>query len=73
MPPKPPQTFSQILDSLLKPLTFASKDNFAHLHTVKGMEHLVESLCKDAAFIPDSRSKHCPHKCETSPATGKRG
>jgi len=70
MPPKPPQTFSQILDSLLKPLTFASKDNFAHLHTVKGMEHLVESLCKDAAFIPDSRSKHCPHKCETSPAAG---
>src|SRR3972149_1537165 len=59
MPPKPPQTFSQILDSLLKPLTFASKDNFVHLHTVKGMEHLVESLCKEAAFIPDSRSKDC--------------
>ena len=49
MPPKTPQTLSQIIDSLLKPLTFASKDNFAHLHTVKGMEHLVESLCKEAA------------------------
>ena len=55
MPLKTPQTLSQILDSLLKPLTFASKDDFAHLHTVKGMEHLVESLCKEAASILDSR------------------
>ena len=59
MPPKSPQTLFQILDSLLKPLTFASKDSFAHLHTIKGMEHLVESLCKEAAFILDSRSKNC--------------
>src|SRR3989304_939181 len=55
MPLKTPQTLSQILDSLLKPLSFASKDDFAHLHTIKGMEHLVESLCKEAAFILDSR------------------
>ena len=57
MPLKPPQTLSQILDSLLKPLTFASKDNFAHLHTVKGMEHLVESLCKEAVGIDASAQK----------------
>src|SRR3972149_2578499 len=57
MPPKSPQTLFQILDSLLKPLTFASKDGFAHLHTVKGMEHLVESLCKEAASDIDASGK----------------
>src|SRR3990172_12673226 len=57
MPLKTPQTLSQIIDSLLKPLTFASKDGFAHLHTINGMEHLVESLRKEVTGIDASAQK----------------
>lgn len=39
---------SPILASLLKPLTFAAKDNFHHIDSVKGVEPLVDALCRKA-------------------------
>ncbi|MBI5598554.1 MAG: ATP-dependent DNA helicase RecG [Deltaproteobacteria bacterium] len=49
MPDKAAQTLSNILSSLLKPLVFASKDDFAHLSTIKGLEGLVAALCMESA------------------------
>src|SRR3989304_2021847 len=37
-----------LLSSLQRPLSFASKDDFAHLETIKGLEHLVETVCNEA-------------------------
>src|SRR3990172_1183496 len=48
MPYKPSNRLPNILSSLQRPLSFASKDNFAHLETIKGLEHLVETVCNEA-------------------------
>src|SRR3990172_13295799 len=40
-----------LLSSISRPLSFALKDDFAHLSTVKGLEHLVETVCNEAAFL----------------------
>src|SRR3989338_4396556 len=45
---------SQIISTLLKPLTFASKDNFTHISALKDVESLVEKLCKQALTLPIS-------------------
>jgi len=45
---------SQIISTLLKPLTFASKDNFIHISALKDVESLVEKLCKQALTLPIS-------------------
>src|SRR3989338_2477313 len=45
---------SQIISTLLKPLTFASKDNFTHISALKDEESLVEKLCKQALTLPIS-------------------
>ncbi len=39
---------SFIFTSLLKPLSFASKDDFLHIEAVKGIELLVSNLCSKA-------------------------
>src|SRR3990172_9978627 len=51
MPYKPTNRLPNILSSLLKPLLFASKDDFARLDTVKGLEGLVSSLCNEAISL----------------------
>jgi len=52
MPDKDANTvrLSGIIDSILKPLRFASKDNFAHLKTVKGLEPLMTNLSREASL-----------------------
>ncbi|MBI5232797.1 MAG: ATP-dependent DNA helicase RecG [Deltaproteobacteria bacterium] len=45
---------SQIIENIRRPLLFASKDGFAHLHTVKGLEHLMEALSLDALSLEPS-------------------
>jgi len=40
--------FSQIITTLLKPLIFASKDNFAHLSAIKNIAELTQNLCQQA-------------------------
>lgn len=42
---------SEILSSILKPLAFASKDGFAHLNSVKGLEPLITGLASVALSI----------------------
>ncbi|MBI5560252.1 MAG: ATP-dependent DNA helicase RecG [Deltaproteobacteria bacterium] len=42
------QILPNLLSSLLKPLVFASKDNFAHINTVRRLEGFIEALCKEA-------------------------
>lgn len=49
--------FSQIISTLLKPLTFASKNNFAHAGSVRDMEGLVKSLCRKAVSLSLSHSE----------------
>src|SRR3972149_6845706 len=44
--------FSQIISNLLKPLCFASKDNFAHLAAIKDVEALIQNLCGQALALP---------------------
>ena len=44
--------FSQIISNLLKPLCFASKDNFAHLAAIKDVEGLIHNLCGQALALP---------------------
>ncbi|MBI5047597.1 MAG: ATP-dependent DNA helicase RecG [Deltaproteobacteria bacterium] len=48
--------FFQIISNLLKPLLFASKDNFAHLSAVKDIEPLVQNLCRQALAFPISEN-----------------
>lgn len=43
------QALSDIIGALLKPLRFASKDGFARVDTVKGLDGLVSGLCEQAA------------------------
>jgi len=43
--------FSQIISNLLKPLCFASKDNFAHLAAIKDVEALIQNLCGQALAL----------------------
>ena len=43
---------SQIISTLLKPLKFASKDNFTHLAALKEVEGLVQGLCRKALVLP---------------------
>ncbi len=40
---------SIVIDGLSKPLVFASKDDFAHIETIKGLGHLVERLTARAS------------------------
>lgn len=42
------KSITSIITALQKPLTFAAKDNFAHLHSLKNMESLVKNLCNKA-------------------------
>ncbi|HBR18417.1 MAG TPA: DNA helicase RecG [Deltaproteobacteria bacterium] len=51
--------FSQIISNLLKPIVFASKDNFAHLSAIKNIEVLAQNLCQQALTlsISDSNAK----------------
>lgn len=42
---------SEILDALLKPLRYASKDGFHHLGTLKSLEPLVGALCAQALSL----------------------
>ncbi|MEK7773553.1 MAG: ATP-dependent DNA helicase RecG, partial [Deltaproteobacteria bacterium] len=39
------------MTSILKPLDFASKDSFAHMNSVKGLERLVGRVCADLPVI----------------------
>ena len=51
--------FTALLASLLKPLTFAAKDNFHHIESVKGIESLVSTLCDEALAMdisPDAKA-----------------
>jgi ATP-dependent DNA helicase RecG len=41
----------EIIDAVLKPLKYASKDNFHHLGTLKSLEPLVNALCLEAATL----------------------
>ncbi len=43
--------FVELLSSILKPLLFASKDDYRHLNSVKGVETLVTALSTDALAI----------------------
>jgi len=45
-------SLSQIISTLLKPLKFASKDNFIHLAALKKVEGLVQGLCRKALALP---------------------
>lgn len=49
------RTLSEITDALLKPLHIASKDSFARINSVKGLELLVDRLSADLALIHPSR------------------
>ncbi len=56
MPEKPPgnnktNRLAEILNSFLKPLKFASKDDFAHLHSVRGLEPLIANLCGEVLLM----------------------
>ncbi|MBW7956594.1 MAG: ATP-dependent DNA helicase RecG [Deltaproteobacteria bacterium] len=42
---------AEILEAVLKPLRFASKDEFRHLGTLKSLEPLVASLIKEALSL----------------------
>ncbi|MDH4226256.1 MAG: ATP-dependent DNA helicase RecG [Deltaproteobacteria bacterium] len=53
----PNKSISDILDTLTKPLAFASKDNFAHIHTVKGLEGLVTKVADEAIAAAPARKK----------------
>src|SRR3989338_2383516 len=48
--------FSKIISTLLKPLIFASKDNFAHLSAIKNIELLTQNLCHQALRLSISDS-----------------
>src|SRR3989338_21967 len=51
---------SSLIETILKPLKFASKDGFARLSSVKGleglMEHLMERLFTDPALKDHARA-----------------
>ncbi len=39
---------SRIMDSLTRPILFASRNNFARINTIRDLESLVERLCSEA-------------------------
>src|SRR4030065_1075097 len=41
----------EIIDAVLKPLRFASKDGFVHISSVKSLEPLMARLCDEAATV----------------------
>lgn len=41
----------EIIDAILKPLRFASKDGFQHIESLKSLEPLMARLCDDAATV----------------------
>ncbi|MBI1911557.1 MAG: ATP-dependent DNA helicase RecG [Deltaproteobacteria bacterium] len=45
------QSLKEILTAILKPLSFASKDNFVHLNSVKSIEPLIFRLCEEASSL----------------------
>ncbi|MBI5236592.1 MAG: ATP-dependent DNA helicase RecG [Deltaproteobacteria bacterium] len=52
-------------DALSRPLAFASKDSFAHIGSIKGLDALVSSLC-------DSEAHHVPNAHLSAITTLKR-
>lgn len=42
---------TEIIDAVLKPLRYASKDDFHHLGTLKSLEPLVSALCGEAVSL----------------------
>ncbi|MFQ5900445.1 MAG: ATP-dependent DNA helicase RecG [Thermodesulfobacteriota bacterium] len=40
-----------LLDTLLKPLIFASKDSFAHLHTIRDLEPFITGTCNKVGSL----------------------
>jgi ATP-dependent DNA helicase RecG len=49
------EQFFKVLELLSRPLRFASKDDFAHIGTLKGLEQLVDGLCKEGAALGISK------------------
>jgi ATP-dependent DNA helicase RecG len=47
----------ELLRIIRKPLTFASRDDFAHLHAVKGFQSLVTSWAERAQGLPIDRGQ----------------
>ena len=45
---------TEIIDAVLKPLRYASKDCFQHLGTLKSLEPLVNALCGEAVSLAGS-------------------
>ncbi len=45
------RTLEDILAAILKPLEFASRDDFSRIGSVKGLSSLIPRLCADAAAI----------------------
>ena len=45
---------TEIIDAVLKPLRYASKDGFQHLGTLKSLEPLVNALCGEAVSLAGS-------------------
>jgi ATP-dependent DNA helicase RecG len=44
---------SELVDAVMKPLKFASRENFARIGSVKGLDNLMEKLCTEAGSIED--------------------
>ena len=42
--PDNPQSLADIVRAMHKPLSFAAKNNFAHLNTIKGLDSLLPAL-----------------------------
>ena len=42
------ETLAEIIEPLMKPLGFASKDNFSRIESLKGIKLLVNKLVDDA-------------------------
>ncbi|MEE9614731.1 MAG: ATP-dependent DNA helicase RecG, partial [Thermodesulfobacteriota bacterium] len=51
MPANSRERLSGIIESLKKPLTFAARDDFARLDTVKGIGPLADTLCREALSL----------------------
>lgn len=49
----PASRLSGIISSILKPLYFASKDDFSHMNSIKGLELLASRLCSDILAMRD--------------------
>ncbi len=49
--PTRPERLGEITEAILKPLRFASKDDFVHINSVKSLEPLISRLCADALSV----------------------